>query len=129
MSDTDHPYQLDANGHYVMPNLDVKYDQRAHDRRAAERSRAALAASAEGQRKVEAAAAGREKERLAHAAAQLEAFQENARRRWIDNGGSEAGFARQWPTIRDAHLTRKVAGPSSVAEDVERLRANPLYQV
>jgi hypothetical protein len=74
--------------------------------RAAERERNERIAKAVEKRKADEDAHRAEQARLAHerGADELEAFRRQAHAAWLSSGGDEAGFAANWPRLRDEHL-------------------------
>jgi hypothetical protein len=64
-------------------------------------------------------AAARETAARERGAAELEAFREQSRQRWLHAGGTEAGFRESWSGIRDEYLRKRaLEGPADRAEEL-----------
>lgn len=82
----------------------------------AEQIRRREAAIAE--RQADEAAQVAERERQAHerGAAELEAYQVEARAAWLSSGGDEDGFTRNWPKLRDERLAERARERMTLTE-------------
>jgi hypothetical protein len=97
--------------------------------RQAESDRVNAAIRARQQRDAE-REAERQAAREAEGQARLAAYEEEARQRFVNNGGTPADFARAWPKIKEQWLTERAASDpreAYIASEVERLRGRGPY--
>lgn len=117
---------FDANGMLISPygTRVSEAQQEARRRRHAERIAAAVAEREATEAQLR---ADQEQQRKEAGQKRLEAYRKQCLVKWTDNGGTETGFASAWPSLRDTWLADKLG--DRVAEEVARLRTQPLYQL
>jgi hypothetical protein len=89
-----------------------------------------LAESEARQEQAERRAREREQALQAEGAARLAAYEGEARRRFLNNGGSDSDFRAAWPRMKaDWLIEQSAADPRErrVAEATEQLRNDPRY--
>jgi hypothetical protein len=125
------PIGFDNAGRPIFPTVVTNEQLEAARRAESERITKAVE-----RRKADEAAHRAEQARLAHeaGAAELEAFRRQAHAAWLSSGGDEAGFAANWPTLRDEHLreaamSRMGERERLVEQEKAALRASGRYSM
>src|SRR5215208_3799487 len=104
-----------ANGATPSGSWDAQGTFHANSRRSAEQLAAAqeaesariAAAVKEGQELRAAAQRARDAAEREAGAAELNVYEQQARAAWLASGGDAAGFARNWPKLRDERLQER----------------------